>query len=68
MDKSMFKLRTFRTQNSSMIQDIVSHSNIVARLCPFNAPLDLLDAHFLTGLLIVVVPLTFREVDTSERS
>ena len=30
-------------------------------------PLDVLDAHFLTSLVIVVVPLALREIDGGER-
>ena len=30
-------------------------------------PLDILDAHFLTGLVIVVVPFAFGEIDGGER-
>ena len=32
-----------------------------------NLPLDILDAHFLTGFVVVVVPFTFREIDGGER-
>lgn len=34
---------------------------------PLDLPLDIFDANFLSRLVIVIVPLAFSQVDTSER-
>lgn len=36
--------------------------------CPSNFPTDFLDANLFAGLLIIVVPLTIREINTREWS
>lgn len=44
------------------------HSERLIHLCPTNRPGNLLNADFLAGLLIVVIPLTLGEIDSRECS
>jgi len=46
---------------------IVRHQNMYMSSSTANFPLDILDAHFLTGLVIVVVPFAFGQIDGGER-
>jgi hypothetical protein len=40
----------------------------IRRSCPSDLPFDILDAHFLAGLLIVVEPVALGQVDVRELS